>query len=130
MVKENPQRRREILSTIARMNVEVTLYQAGAPYKTERERRRKCLEALVSDIAQAGHEQLCLERDESLVQIDKQNLIEFTRRTGCQDRLSYRHEAPATDPLLAVPDAIAWAWSQGGDWRRRTQDVVVGVVEV
>ncbi|WP_228516893.1 hypothetical protein [Curtobacterium sp. VKM Ac-1376] len=23
------------------------------------------------------------------------------------------------EPLLALPDAVGWAWAKGGDWRRR-----------
>jgi hypothetical protein len=32
--------------------------------------------------------------------------------------------------MLWVPDAIAWAYGCGGEWRRRSQPVVVDVVDV
>jgi hypothetical protein len=32
--------------------------------------------------------------------------------------------------LLAIPDAIAWCWAKGGDWRRRIESVVTDVREV
>jgi hypothetical protein len=26
--------------------------------------------------------------------------------------------APHLDPLLWIPDAIAWSWAKGGEWRQ------------
>jgi len=28
------------------------------------------------------------------------------------------------EQLLAVPDAVAWCWVRGGEWRRRVDPVV------
>ena len=44
--------------------------------------------------------------------------------------MQYRHEAAAAEELLAVPDAIAWCWAKGGDWRRRVEALVVDVRQV
>lgn len=35
-----------------------------------------------------------------------------------------------SEPLLWVPDALAWAYGKGGDWRRRMDGVVRSVVSV
>ncbi|MBC7595785.1 MAG: hypothetical protein H7288_17920 [Kineosporiaceae bacterium] len=35
--------------------------------------------------------------------------------------LTYEHAKSAHDPLLAIPDSVAWAWAKGGDWRRRSE---------
>ncbi|WP_100348619.1 hypothetical protein [Luteimicrobium subarcticum] len=32
--------------------------------------------------------------------------------------------------VLAIPDAIAWAWAHGGDARRRAEPLVTGVVRL
>jgi hypothetical protein len=54
-------------------------------------------------------------------------LIEITRDVGSRDTLRYQHRRAATDQLLAIPDAIAWCWAKGGDWRRRIDPVVTMV---
>lgn len=130
MKKESSSRRKRILTEISQLKPQVTIYRAGNEYRTELERRERCLHALVADLARAGHKTLCLERDDSLVSRDRQHLIEATRNAGCTESLVYRHESATSEPLLAIPDAIAWAWAKGGDWRSRCEPVVLGVVNV
>jgi hypothetical protein len=71
-----------------------------------------------------------LEQDDSLVRSDTQHLIEFTRTAGCKDTLRYEHLRPTSEPLLAIPDAVAWCWAKGGDWQRRIEPVVTDVRQV
>jgi hypothetical protein len=42
-------------------------------------------------------------------------------------QLAYRHSARHEEPLLWIPDAIAWSYTRGGAWRhqvRRLADVI------
>ena len=110
--------------------MQATIYDAGIRYRNERERRAACLRAIVGDAAACGHEMLVLEQDDSLLSWDNRQLIEFTRAAGCHGTLRYEHRRAATELALAVPDAIAWCWAKGGDWRRRIEPVVVEVRNV
>ncbi|MEJ7705538.1 MAG: hypothetical protein WKF47_18790 [Geodermatophilaceae bacterium] len=96
---------------------------------TERERRAACLTALVVDAAARGDAMLVLEQDDTLVVSDRKLLYRATREAGCPD-LRYEHRRAAVEQLLALPDAIAWCWAKGGDWRRRIQPIVTHVREV
>lgn len=73
---------------------------------------------------------LVLEQDDTLLSWDNQRLIEFTRETGCRDTLRYEHRRAASELLLTAPDAVAWCWAKGGDWRRRIQSIVTDVKPV
>ena len=73
---------------------------------------------------------LVLERDDSLIGWDNQRLIEFTRAAGCRDTLAYQHRRAEAEALLAIPDAVAWCWAKGGDWRPRIQAAVTEVRKV
>jgi hypothetical protein len=84
---------------------------------------------LVGDIAEAGHTDLCLESDESLDATDRRHLARMTRDAGCPG-VRYHHNRAAQEPLLAIPDAIGWAWARGGDWRRRVGPLVIEVIDV
>jgi hypothetical protein len=129
MKKESDARRARILQTFATFNATVTIYVAPRRLGSEVQRRSLCLDRLVHDLGPAGG-RLCLERDESLVRRDRQRLIESTRSVGSRQELTYWHESAASEPLLAVPDAVGWAWARGGDWKRHALKLVSGVVQV
>jgi hypothetical protein len=129
MVKENAGRQRKILGVVAELKVAVTIYQAPrGSAKAERDLRRRCLDRLVADLAPRGHAQLALELDETLLAWDRKVLHAAMQREQRADSLRYRHERAAAEPLLAIPDAVAWAWGKGGDWRRRAEANVVDVI--
>lgn len=127
MVHERDSRRRLILSTLAAIGIKAVVYDAGRSYATDHEARAACLAALVSDLAGGGDTRLVIEQDDSLVSHDNQWLIELTRETGQRDTLAYVHDRASSELLLAIPDAVAWAWAKGGDWRRRAAPVIASV---
>lgn len=117
MTKESDSRRRLILASIARLPLATTVYRAPKDGRNEVERRARCLDALIDDLAIGSPAALCLERDETLTARDRQRFVEASRRTG--QTLNHQHASTAEEPLLAIPDAVAWAWARGGEWRRR-----------
>jgi hypothetical protein len=129
MKQENESRKRLLLDTFSALEITVTIFRAPRGLGSEVVRRRRCLEELVSVVGVAGG-RLCLERDETLVARDKQCLIEATRREGNAGTLEYWHESAASEPLLAIPDAVGWAWARGGDWRRRAQPMIGEVIDL
>jgi len=60
----------------------------------------------------------------ALIASDRQLLYRAIRDAHCLD-LNYEHRRAATEQLLALPDAIAWCWANGGDWRRSIDPVVL-----
>ena len=130
MKDESDPRRRAIASAIAASGVQATIYDAGRRYQTERDRRAACLEALIHDISRREDNLLVLEEDETLRSWDNQRLIELTRAYGCRDTFRYQHRTASNEQLLALPDAVAWCWARGADWRRRLGPVVTDTQEV
>ena len=74
------------------------------------------MSAVLRDIADSA-ERLVVERDETTTTFDKQVLFQAARKCGCSDRLQYELLAAYADPLLWIPDAVAWSWVKGGEWR-------------
>ena len=131
MKDERTRRKRQIASAIAAMGVEATVYDAATRYRNERERRAECLRAIVADVARSrGSAMLIIEQDESLVSSDRQQLIECIRAAGISDRLRYSHAQAASEPLLAIPDAVAWCWAKGGEWRTRIRPAITAIRDV
>lgn len=129
MKDESNSRKRSIATALVVSGVTATIYDAGRRHQGERERRAACLTALVVDAAARDDAMLVLEQDDTLVASDRRLLYRATREAGCPD-LRYEHRRAAVEQLLALPDAIAWCWAKGGDWRRRIEPVVTDVREV
>lgn len=130
MKNERDSRKRQIVRVIVAAGVQATVYRAGTNYRTEKQRREACLRHLVSENARAGETVAVFDQDDSLLSWDNQRLIEFTRAENCRDTFRYEHKNAPTELLLAVPDAIAWCWAKGGDWRARIRPVVIAEREV
>ena len=119
MRKESDPRRRSILSTIETFDTVITVVRAQKDGRTDLVRRDACLRRLVAMVMVDGDASVCLERDETLVRKDRQTIMEATHRSKPTHHIPHRHESAAQEPLLALPDAVGWAWAKGGDWRRR-----------
>lgn len=110
---ETDARRKQIIEVIAGFHLLVDVYQADRDTLAN---RRRCLEVIVRD---AGDEveRLVIERDESTLIRDRATLHAACQRFGHYD-LRWELMVPKLDPLLWVPDAVAWAWVKAGLWRR------------
>ena len=113
--KESAARQRQILGVIDTLDLTFRLYQAA---RNDAAGRQACLFAVVEDAADHA-ERLVVERDETTLDFDRRVLYSAARKHGCTETLQYELLAPHLDPMLWIPDAVAWAWTKGGEWRRR-----------
>ncbi len=108
---------------MAGLGAKVTIYDASA-LASPRYARAACLEAIVADASDIGAHRLVLEQDDSLLRSDQRLLYQQVRKVGCAETLAYEHMRPSAECLLWVPDAVAWCWAKGGDWKRRVRSMV------
>lgn len=120
--KESDARRSQILDGIESLDADVRVYVA----KKVRSARMDCLSRMVPNLAAAGVTRLILERDDSLVDADRKMLYGLTR--DGVPHMVYAHLRAKEDELLWAPDAIAWCWSRGGQWRHRVGAYVAEIV--
>lgn len=118
---ESGSRRRQILSRMCALEVRVGVWVVRQ--LPDREARPLSLGSLVGAAARAGVGQLVIERDASLESADRRLVADVLRRHEAKS-LEYRHAAPHEHPLLWVSDAVAWCYSNGGDWIRRAEPIV------
>lgn len=130
MAKESSQRRRAIAAAMSVIGVTATIYDAGRRYSDPLDARRACLEGILKDVERGQQTYLVLEQDDSIIDWDRQRLVELTRATGCRHTLRYEHHRAKADLLLTVPDAIAWCWARDGPWRPRIAPIVAAVQQV
>jgi len=124
MNRENDRRRKQILSLIVNTGAPTRIYRADRQLRTEHAKRGKCIDTLVSDAVNQGYSEIIFEKDESFVRQDRQRVLTQLVLLESKNAVAYRHIDPAAEPLLAIPDAIGWAWARGGDWRRRVAPLV------
>jgi hypothetical protein len=130
---ERDDRRRQLLTGICDLPVEALVYVSDA--KGQVEARRACLRAVVADLVGEGAAWLVLELSDGDLAADRRTLFAAVREhqgdgSGPDGPLRYDHLRAAADPLLWVPDAVAWAWAHGGVWRERVSSLVAGVTQV
>ncbi|WP_226531983.1 hypothetical protein [Microbacterium paraoxydans] len=118
---ESDSRRRQILSRMCTLGVRVSVWVVKQ--RSDKEARPLSLGALTEEAARVGVAQLIIERDESLERADRRLIAEAIRHGGSSE-MQYRHVAPHEHPLLWVSDAVAWCYSNGGDWIRRVEAIV------
>ncbi|WP_130443992.1 hypothetical protein [Kribbella rubisoli] len=129
MKDENDGRRREILSTLTGLNIEVYLYRASVTGRPIRDGRDECLRALVPELLQLDVTRLVIEscsqdlRDQQIVQ-------PISNRLAVPGRFTFLHSVPAAEPMLWAADAAAWAFGKGGDWRRRVDGILAGFAQL
>lgn len=127
--KERDERRRQILRVLRDLPAEVVIYDATA-YRNVKPARDACLRGLVVDASKVAAERLVLDLDTSCLDSDRSLLGRELGLAGMAGRLRYDHLKAHADHLLAIPDAVAWSWAKGGEWRATVQRMVVEVRQV
>lgn len=129
MKKESDSRRRQIVDAIVTADVTATVYNAGRHHFSELDARAACFRGLVEEAAALRDPMIVVEQDDSLLEWDRRQLFALVRSVG-HPQMRYQHQRAGAEPLLGVPDAIAWCWAKGSDWRRRIQPVVRHIRDV
>ena len=90
-------------------------------------RARAVVHQLVRDIVSTGG-RLVLERDDSLPVHDERAITAARGRDA--ELVRYQHVRAVDEPLLWVPDAVAWSWCRDRSWRALVAPVVAAAVQV
>lgn len=130
MKHESPRRRRQVADRIARLHasgVSAVVLDAGKGPEPEHVRRDRALRTLVARIADEDAAHLVLDLDTTMVARDRRTLAGATRDLP---RVAYSHLPLSAEPLLTIPDVVAWSWARGGEWRHRIAPLVAEVIRV
>lgn len=125
MAKESAEHRKRILADLCAMPVAASVYVSR--YPVDRDGRSEIMRRMVADLPVDG---LVIESGVGQDERDRVALYGAVRKAGLEGRFSYTHLAPRNEPLLWLPDAIAWAWGAGKDWRQRVRPLIAAVVVV
>jgi hypothetical protein len=85
---------------------------------------------LVADLHVVGATRLVIESRSGRDEQDRRTIFAALREGDPHATLAYEHMRPHEEPLLWPADAIGWAYSAGGDWRRRADPLLEKVTEL
>ncbi|WP_343991771.1 hypothetical protein [Nocardioides dubius] len=105
--------------------------QRSIHMKQEGPRRRQAIADVVTGLVPSGVHAVVLDagRGPSPERVRRKRALEAIVELAA-------HGSPASlvidldQPLLALPDVVAWCWARGGEWRRRVSPVVSHTLEV
>lgn len=117
---ESDRRRRQLISEMSRLPVTNLLYRSTAA--KPREARAACLQALAEDLIELKAEQLVLELAEGDLMTDRKTLYQSIR--AAPSSLRYDHAPARAEPMLWIPDTVAWAWCRSAEWRNRVRPMI------
>ena len=127
-VSESPQRRRSLLDAMRELPVRTRLYVSA---EKEPIARQRAFEALFVDLLALKGQRLVIERREASQDERERRLIAKAVRQGAAPTdLSYCHLRGRDEPLLWVPDAVAWSYGAGREWRLRAEALIGQVQDV
>jgi hypothetical protein len=129
---EGDQVRKRFLAGIAQLQAEhdlrVRVYAAAEGRDIDR--RRVILERVVLDALEMDASWLVLERDDSLVGHDRRVIRPLRAKAGAADSLRFDHLRAVDEPMLWIPDAIAWAWCRDRAWRALVDPMITEVIRL
>lgn len=124
---ESDRRRRLILSRLSELAATSVVYRAE--HRDQPAARAAILDRAAKELHVEGVTSLTIESRRGQ---DHHDRAVIYRALGPDQALAYRHMTAAEEPMLWIPDAIAWAYGRGGDWKRQLHrlDLVSGVAPV
>lgn len=126
MYKETTATKKRALSFVAQLDLKFTIV---SNYRTELSKvqaRSECITKLCS---------LELIQTASFLTFDSTNSWEIDRRilkSAAQSSAyyfpTYRHVSSKSEPLLWLPDIVAWSWGRGSDWKSLISHLVHEII--
>lgn len=119
-VDESNARRRKILTALADLGVSSHVFVGTS--RDQRAVRHAILQEMVRTLRSLGVKRLVLDWREGQDQKDRATIRDAIGGNP-EPPFEHTHLRSATEPMLWAPDAVAWAWGRGGEWRRQIEDL-------
>ena len=128
MQTETRSRQTKIATDISAFNVSATLFNVRRTGITDLSARAAAMETLVTNSWILDVQLITFDTSNSIQQ-DRRSIAEAAKRSGVTVP-HYRHMNARHEPLLWIPDIIAWCYGRGGTWREAVEPLVEEVIEL
>lgn len=118
--EESDRSRRSILSEISSLGVTSVIYIVRSGDQVSA--RSAILKRVITELQNVKAVRLVIESRTRQDDRDRLDLLRYLHVYPVP-HFSYDHVPGSGEPLLWIPDSVAWSWGRGGDWRRRIDDL-------
>lgn len=118
-VDESNPRRKKILIALADLGMSSHVFVGTS--RDQGAVRHAILQEVVPTLRSLGVVRLVLDSRKGQDQKDRA-AIHGILGSNPEPPFEYAHLPSAAEPMLWVPDALAWAWGRGGEWRRQAEE--------
>lgn len=118
--EEADRRRRSFLKAISEMGVSSVIYIVQSA--DFRDSRTAIMERVVSQLKEDKVVRLVMESRTNQDIQDRRDILQ-SLRSFPMPSFTYEHLPAHGEPLLWIPDAVAWSWGRGGEWLSRVNDL-------
>lgn len=127
--KETPERRKLILARLAEAGVRVWIYRRSC-VRGDEAARQECVRRLTDDLLDLSAARLVLDTREDRDIHDVRTIRSVLGKQPKQSNMTYEHMVSTQERLLWIADAAAWGYGAGGDWARRSREIVCNVMDL
>lgn len=117
---ESPRRRKALLQNIAKIPCQSTVHVGVGGEQPDA--RATALKSLVTELVDRSVNRIILDSRRGQDHRDRSVIAKALGRDG-EMHIQYQHLASVEEPLLWIPDAVAWAWGRGPAWRSLLSDL-------
>ena len=128
MQKETRTRQIQISEEISTFNCQATIIEVSLNGLTDLSARLKALEHLFSRNDTLSAQLITFDASNSVSQDNR--LLSTVLSSTSNWMPHYRHLKFTYEPLLWLPDIIAWCYGRGGTWRDAVEPLVTEVIEI
>jgi hypothetical protein len=128
MQKETRVRQIQISEGISTLNCQATIVEVSLNGLTDLSARMKGLELLFRQNDTLTAQLITFDASNSVSQDNR--LLSTVRNSTGNWMPHYRHLKFTYEPLLWLPDIIAWCYGRGGTWRETVEPLVTEVIEI
>ena len=130
MAKESDGRRKSLLLSIAQMDSAAHLVAVRVSGKSIRSARDAAFGELTGQLVALSADRVIIESCDQ-DRRDRQVIGDTLARLGALGALEVQHLRPHDEPLLWIPDAIAWAYGKGTkEWRSFVDPLITRVTRL
>jgi hypothetical protein len=128
MQEESKETQLRVAKGIMQLPVKATVIAASLLQVSHSMARASAISRAVTHLAFSDSQLVSFDLSNNLAR-DRQ-VIQQTARTMSASIPHYRHMNSRHEPLLWLPDIIAWCYGRGGTWRDAVEPLVAEVIEI
>ena len=125
---ESQQKRKTIITTLVDAGgINTVIYDARG-FDEPSEGHDAAVTRMAADQATVSVSRIVVEADDSVVAVEQVIIRQQLELVGVADIVGVDHLRAREEPLLAIPDAVVWCYTHGGEWLKLAEPLIADVV--